>query len=102
MLHLPCNLYSSAVKSNCPLPRILDRQVADILRYLHLCAVVHRDIKPENLLIHTNGTLKLADFGLACEKRGKYIQSRSNFAGSPDSQVSFPLFSAKNTEIQRG
>ena len=56
-------------------------QVADILRYLHLCSVVHRDIKPENLLMHTNGTLKLADFGLACEKKGAYVQSRSNLAG---------------------
>ena len=57
-------------------------QVADILRYLHLCSVVHRDIKPENLLMHTNGTVKLADFGLACEKKGAYVQSRSNLAGA--------------------
>jgi serine/threonine protein kinase len=57
-------------------------QVADILRYLHLCSVVHRDIKPENLLMHTQGTVKLADFGLACEKKGAYVQSRSNLAGT--------------------
>ena len=31
--------------------------------------------------MHTNGTLKLADFGLACEKKGAYVQSRSNLAG---------------------
>ena len=49
-------------------------QVADILRYLHLCNVVHRDIKPENLLVDSRGLLKLADFGLACEKKGAYIQ----------------------------
>lgn len=58
-------------------------QVADILRYLHLCNVVHRDIKPENLLVDQRGTLKLADFGLACEKKGAYIQTRSNLAGTP-------------------
>jgi len=58
-------------------------QVSDILRYLHLCSVVHRDIKPENLLMHTNNTLKLADFGLACEKKGAFLQSRSNLAGTP-------------------
>mmetsp|Transcript_42790 Transcript_42790/g.67057 ORF Transcript_42790/g.67057 Transcript_42790/m.67057 type:complete len:572 (-) Transcript_42790:916-2631(-) len=58
-------------------------QVADILRYLHLCNVVHRDIKPDNLLLDSVGTLKLADFGLACEKKGTYIHSRSNLAGTP-------------------
>jgi len=50
---------------------------------LHLCNVVHRDIKPENLLVDQRGTLKLADFGLACEKKGAYIQTRSNLAGTP-------------------
>ena len=58
-------------------------QAADILRYLHLCSVVHRDIKPENLLVRDDGILKLADFGLACEQRGAYVQTRSNLAGTP-------------------
>lgn len=58
-------------------------QVADVLRYLHLCNVVHRDIKPENLLVDSKGCLKLADFGLAVEKKGSYVQSRSNLAGTP-------------------
>lgn len=35
------------------------------LRYLHMNWILHRDLKPNNLLIGTNGTLKLADFGLA-------------------------------------
>ena len=35
------------------------------LKYIHAQNVVHRDLKPNNLLISSNGTLKLADFGLA-------------------------------------
>jgi len=72
-------------KTRMPHREVLEyaAQVADILRYLHLCNVVHRDIKPENLLVDSRGLLKLADFGLACEKKGAYIQTRSNLAGTP-------------------
>lgn len=35
------------------------------LEYLHYQRVVHRDIKPSNLLIASDGTAKIADFGTA-------------------------------------
>ena len=40
-------------------------QVCDALQYAHDNGVVHRDIKPENILIAKNGSIKIADFGLA-------------------------------------
>jgi protein kinase len=40
------------------------------LAYIHKHGYFHRDLKPENLL-ESNGTVKIADFGLAKEIRAK-------------------------------
>jgi serine/threonine protein kinase len=43
----------------------LIRQVLSGVAACHRLGVLHRDVKPGNVLIHADGTLKLADFGLA-------------------------------------
>lgn len=40
-------------------------QLLDGVAFCHTHRVMHRDLKPQNLLINREGTLKLADFGLA-------------------------------------
>jgi len=48
-------------------PRTLEilEQVARALHYAHRAGRIHRDIKPSNILISTDGTAKVSDFGVA-------------------------------------
>jgi WD40 repeat protein len=41
-------------------------QAANGLQHAHDRNLVHRDIKPHNLMLATDGTIKILDFGLAC------------------------------------
>jgi len=59
--------------------RPLMTQLCDALEYAHQHKIVHRDLKPANMLIDQQGTLKLADFGIAANMAESL--SRSSIQG---------------------
>jgi len=46
--------------------------IARGMEYIHKKHVIHRDLKPANILLATNGTVKIADFGLATKKAKEF------------------------------
>ncbi|KAH6792133.1 Protein kinase superfamily protein [Perilla frutescens var. hirtella] len=60
-------------------------EVLKALVYLHAHGHIHRDVKSGNILIDTNGTIKLADFGVAAcmFDTGDRQRSRNTFVGTP-------------------
>jgi eukaryotic-like serine/threonine-protein kinase len=67
-----------------PLDKVLRllREGLSALAHAHGLGLVHRDIKPENLLIASDGSLQITDFGLALALRQKFGGATSQ-SGTP-------------------
>jgi serine/threonine protein kinase len=55
-------------------------EICGALKHSHNFGIIHRDLKPANLIIHPSGSIKLTDFGVACQHYGK--QPRATTPGS--------------------
>lgn len=54
----------------------------EALRAAHRVGVIHRDIKPENILVPSDGTAKVTDFGLARAASEVSMSSTGNMLGT--------------------
>ena len=51
------------------------RQIARALAHAHSRGIIHRDIKPHNIMLLRDGTIKVADFGIAALENELYEQN---------------------------
>jgi serine/threonine-protein kinase len=56
-----CRKHESSIEARLR----LFRSVCEAVQYAHGHAVIHRDLKPSNILVNTDGTIRLLDFGIA-------------------------------------
>ncbi|MFM9367357.1 serine/threonine-protein kinase [Streptomyces sp. Da 82-17] len=62
----------------------LGRQVLSALRAAHAAGIQHRDVKPANVMLRTDGSAVLTDFGIAALQGTSPLTATGDLIGSPE------------------
>jgi len=78
-------LTEAAAEAPLTIPRATSvvEQVLSALSYAHSHGVVHRDIKPDNVFLLPDGTVKVADFGIARTTSSSTMTQAGQVMGTP-------------------
>ena len=69
-------------KLTSPLACQITIRILSALEHAHRNGIVHRDIKPQNILVHADGHIKVADFGIARIANSSTLTRGDNVMGS--------------------
>ena len=67
---------------SAPLACQITIRILSALEHAHRNGIVHRDIKPQNILVHADGHIKVADFGIARIANSSTLTKGDNVMGS--------------------
>lgn len=57
-------------------------RILSALQHAHKNGIIHRDIKPQNILVHSDGLIKVSDFGIARVAGSNTISHNDSLMGS--------------------
>ena len=79
-------LMSSSPRSSPGEKKVLDWacNLLDALGYIHAAGIIHRDVNPKNIMLVSDGSVKLIDFGTA---KNMYETDKDRERGDPFTQI---------------
>jgi serine/threonine protein kinase len=86
MEYFPCGDLRQAIERGLPVSSAICivREIAAALAAVHEQGVIHRDIKPANIMLRTDGSVALVDFGIAKSLDATHTLTREGDAmGTP-------------------